>query len=100
MRNHCPNERETTPVKKRICTIIFALLTAFLLVGCKAKDSEPNPEINPISQNESKPILLESFLAKLQKHLHILSKNAVNMEQICVFHQLMQVLVLSPCVLL
>ena len=52
MRNHCPNERETTPMKKRICTIIFALLIAFLLVGCKAKDSKPSPEINPTSQNE------------------------------------------------
>ena len=56
MKNHCPKKspkkRETTTVKKRICTIIFALLIAFLLVGCKAKDSKPSPEINPTSQNE------------------------------------------------
>ena len=39
-------------VKPTIGTIFFALLIAFLLVGCKAKDSKPSPEINPISQNE------------------------------------------------
>ncbi len=58
MRNRCPKERETSTVKKRICTMIFALLIAFILVGCKAKDSEPNPEINPISQNE--PVTAEA----------------------------------------
>ncbi len=58
MKNHCPKKRETTTVKKRICTIIFALLIAFLLVGCKAKDSKPSPEINPISQNE--PITVDT----------------------------------------
>ena len=35
-------------VKPTIGTIFFALLIAFLLVGCKAKDSKPSPEINPI----------------------------------------------------
>lgn len=45
-------------MNKRIGTIFFALLIAFLLVGCKAKDREPNPEINPISQNE--PVTVEA----------------------------------------
>ena len=38
-------------MKKRICAIIFALLIAFMLVGCKAKDSKPSLEIMPNDDN-------------------------------------------------
>ena len=38
-------------VKPTIGTIFFALLIAFLLVGCKAKDSKPSLEIMPNDDN-------------------------------------------------
>ena len=38
-------------MNKRIGTIFFALLIAFLLVGCKANDSKPSLEIMPNDDN-------------------------------------------------
>ena len=36
---------------KRINTILIAMLMAFMLVGCKAKDSKPSLEIKPNDDN-------------------------------------------------
>ena len=38
-------------MNKRTGTIFFALLIAFLLVGCKANDSKPSLEIKPNDDN-------------------------------------------------
>ena len=38
-------------MNKRIITVLIALLTALMLVGCKAKDSKPSLEIMPNDDN-------------------------------------------------
>ncbi len=38
-------------MNKRIITVLIALLTALMLVGCKAKDSKPSLEIKPNDDN-------------------------------------------------
>lgn len=38
-------------MKNRICTILFALLMALMLAGCKAKVSKPSLEIMPNDDN-------------------------------------------------
>lgn len=38
-------------MNKRIITVLIALLTALMLVGCKANDSKPNLEIMPNDDN-------------------------------------------------
>ena len=38
-------------MNKRIITVLIALLTALMLVGCKAKDSKPSLEIMPNDGN-------------------------------------------------
>ena len=38
-------------MNKRIITVLIALLMAFMLVGCKAKDSKPSLEIMPNDDN-------------------------------------------------
>ena len=38
-------------MSKRIITVLIALLTALMLVGCKAKDSKPSLEIMPNDDN-------------------------------------------------